>query len=611
MRRHLSLAAAACLVPALLVVLRPQHGQAADALRYTVVVAPTGVATLDSAAQNAATLIQLQKSGDISPATLVARARTDATRLDAALHSLGHYAGHTDITIVGKTLDDPTLPDVLDAWPADRAVGVNVAMVPGSVFKLRHIVIQGDAAGQQLDLAPGDPAVAGTVLGAGARLQSALLASGHALARVQPPIADVDAAAEALDVTYPVQAGPRVSIGRITVSGLTDLDESYVRRRLSLQSGTVFDPVKIDAARTDLAKVPAIASVRLNPGTAVDAHGTLPVDVLIAERKLHSVSLTAAYSTDQGGNTTVSWTNRDLFHHAEVLSLSAGLTELGASAARQPGYNVAALLTLPDWQRRDQTLSFTALGVRESLDAYDRTAIIIGTTFARRLSEHWTGSVGLFGERAHFVQDKIGRDYTLVQVPVGLHYDTTDSTTNATTGTRADGVITPTESLGNRNSTFAIIQFSGAKFFDLATPGRSVLALRGLVGTVQGATTFDIPPDQRFYGGGSGTIRGYRFQSVGPRLSGNNKPQGGTSIAAATVEYRQRIGESWGAAVFVDAGEVGSNSQPFSGQLRAGVGVGVRYFTGIGPVRIDIAVPVIHQVRSDPLELYLGLGQAF
>ena len=129
----------------------------------------------------------------------------------------------------------------------------------------------------------------------------------------------------------------------------------------------------------------------------------------------------------------------------------------------------------------------------------------------------------------------MGRDYTLVQVPIGLHFDDTDSLTDATHGTRADAVITPTKSLGRGNATFTIAQISAAQFLDLGAPkggsGREVLALRALVGTVQGAGTFAIPPDQRFYGGGSGTIRGYRYQSVSPLL-GNGKPAGGTSIAA-------------------------------------------------------------------------------
>jgi translocation and assembly module TamA len=457
---------------------------------------------------------------------------------------------------------------------------------------------------------PGQPAVAADVLTAGARLLAALRDDGHALAKMDPPIADLDLAAEAVDVDFEVNAGPLVSIGTISVDGLSALNESYIRRRLTLKSGTVYSPAALETARADLAKVPIIASVRLAPGQEVAADGTLPVDVVLSERKPRAVSLSAAYSTDQGGNTTATWSHRNLFGNAEVLTLSAGLTDIGATAAKQPGYKMAGLLTLPDWRERDQSLDITALAVRESLDAYDRTAAIAGVTFNRRLSAHWIASIGLFGEDAHFVQDAVGRDYHLLQVPLGLHYNTTTSLIDPAAGTRVDAMLTPTESIGHPNATFTIAQVSAAQFFDLAAPGRSVLALRGLIGTVEGASTFAIPPDQRFYGGGSGTIRGYRYQSVGPELS-NGKPSGGSAMSAGTVEFRQRFGADWGGALFVDAGQVSTTSTPFNGQFRAGVGIGVRYYTSIGPLRADVAIPLIHQNNSDPVEFYIGLGQAF
>ncbi len=594
---------------ALLVPLAPRV-HAADALRYTVVLAPTGQAELDAAARDSATLEQLRDAGDVSPATLIARARTDAGRLSDAMRSLGHYAGTIHITLAGHDLNDPELGDALEAWPADQEVAVVIDLAPGPVFTLRRVRIDGDAAGQTLDLEPGAPAVASAVLGAGARLQASLLASGHALSRVGAPVADLDLAAQALDITYPVTAGPRVDIGTIRVSGLDGLEESYIRRRLALQSGTVFDPAAIEAARDDLQKVPAIASVRLNPAAATEADGRLPVEVVVAERKPRAISVSAAFSTDQGGNATLGWTHRNLWGQAEMLTLSAGVEQIGASASRQPGYRLGGLLTIPDWLRREQSLSFTGLAVRETLDAYDRTALIAGATFSRRLAEHWTGSVGLMGERAHFVQDHVTRDYTLAQVPIGLHYDTTTSLTDPSTGTRADASITPTFSISRQNAIFSITQISGSTYFDLAAPGRSVLAMRGLLGSVQGASTFDIPPDQRFYGGGSGTIRGYRFQSVGPVLR-NGKPAGGTSIAAGTIEMRQRFGESYGAVVFIDAGEVGTDSRPFTGRFRTGAGVGARYYTSIGPIRADIAIPLQRQRGGDAIEFYLGLGQAF
>jgi translocation and assembly module TamA len=154
------------------------------------------------------------------------------------------------------------------------------------------------------------------------------------------------------------------------------------------------------------------------------------------------------------------------------------------------------------------------------------------------------------------------------------------------------------------------MQVSGSGYLDLGEPGRSVLALRGTVGDVEGASQFDLPPDKRFYAGGSATVRGYKYQSIGPQ-SVSGKPLGGTAMAAGTVEFRQRIMEDYGAAVFADVGQVNANGLPFSGTWRMGAGVGARYYTPFGPIRLDVALPVNKQTGGGSFEVYIGLGQAF
>src|SRR5207245_11777065 len=137
-------------------------------------------------------------------------------------------------------------------------------------------------------------------------------------------------------------------------------------------------------------------------------------------------------------------------------------------------------------------------------------------------------------------------------------------------GIRASVIVTPTQSFNqDNNATFVIVQANAAAYIDLASfgwtvPGRSVLALRGLVGTAQGASLFSLPPDQRFYGGGSATVRGFRYQSIGPQFP-DNKPIGGTSIDAATIEFRQRPFQNFGVAASLDAGQVGEHRTPFQG----------------------------------------------
>jgi translocation and assembly module TamA len=226
--------------------------------------------------------------------------------------------------------------------------------------------------------------------------------------------------------------------------------------------------------------------------------------------------------------------------------------------------------------------------------------------------------VGLTGEQEKIVQRDVTRDYTLVAIPVTGKFDSTGLTNpldDATHGIRSTLSVAPTESLGNHDATFVILQATASTYFDLAElgltkPGRTVFAVRGLVGSAQGATQFDLPPDQRFYGGGSATARGFRYQSIGP-LFQDQEPQGGAAIDAIQLEYRQRVWGPVGAVLFADAAQVDAGNAPFQGTLREGVGTGVRYYTPIGPIRVDVAVPLNKPPNGDSFEFYLGLGQAF
>ncbi len=602
-----------CLFAAVALSSAVPHGRAADPVLYTVAIAPTKEAGLDAAAHDSSDLVSLETKAPVGPFALVGRARSDLQRFTSVLHSFGYYDGTVAITIAGRALDDPGLPAALEAAPADAKVPVAVTLTPGPRFHLGTVTLDGDVpeeARQKLDLKPGQPARAADVLAARTRLLNALLASGHALAKVGLPVATLVPDQHALNVSFQVTAGPRVDLGPITVAGLKRTHESYIRRRLLIQQGEAFAPATIEHARQDLANTGLFSTVRITPAETLDPQGQLPMQVQVAERPLHAVNLGVAYSTDLGGSITASWVHRNLFGNGEQLTLSAAATELGGTAALQPGYNVSATLAIPDWLQRDQTLTLNALAVREYLIAYNRTALVAGGTVTRKLDPDLTATVGVTGEEASIFQEYVTREYTLLQVPLGLQYDNTHNLLDPVHGVRGAISLTPTESLSTPSSTFLIAQASGSAYLDLSGNGRTVLALHALVGGVEGASTYAIPPDQRFYAGGSGTVRGFRFQSVGPQFA-DGVPIGGTSIDAGTVELRQRFGASYGAAMFVDAGQVSTGGVPFEGQLQVGAGIGARYYTSFGPLRLDFAVPVTYQPHSDAFEVYIGIGQAF
>lgn len=597
--------------------------RAADPQPYTVTIAPTGDAALDSALRDSSDLVSLREKAPVAPFALITRAQQDQARLAAALGSFGHYAGRTTMHIAGRALDDPGLPDALQSVPAGTAVPVTVAVDPGPLFHLRHVAIQGavpeDVRAKLAPLAPGAPAVAADVLAVQDRLLTALREDGYALAKVSAPDAVEFASQHALDVTWHVEAGPRVDIGPISITGLQRVNEGFVRRRLLLHQGEQYAPSTIEAARDDLASLGVFQSVDARTPDHLDAAGQLPLTFAVRERRRHAVAVTGAYSTDQGIQGSVSWTHRNLFGNAEQLTFSAANTQLGGSASRQPGYNIGAQFIKPDFLHRDQALQIDLNAIRESIQAYDRTAAVATATVSRKISKLWTASLGLFTEVERVAQESVARHYTLVGLPAGVKYDSANSLLDPTSGIRASATVTPIQAIpaesDSRSATFVLLQLAGATYLDVGgmlggRGGRSILALRGQVNSAEGATLSDLPPDKRFYAGGSATVRGYKYLSVGP-LYPDRKPIGGLSLTAATVEFRQRILQSFGFAAFVDGAQVGRTPAPFTGTARVGAGLGLRYFTPIGPIRADFAVPLNRQAGDDQFEFYIGLGEAF
>ncbi len=602
------------LLPAITALLLIRGGAfGADPQPYMVTLQPTGNAPLDQALQDSSQLMSLREKAPVGPFALVSRVRDDAGRFQTALSSFGYYAAKVTLTVDGRPLDEAALPDLLQRAPADPPIPVVASFEPGPLFHLGRVAIEGDvpaATRDQLGLTPGAPAVAADVLAAQQRLLSAIREAGHPLARVELPPVNLRPDEHLLDVDFRATEGPYANIGAIRITGLKTVNEDYVRRRLLLHSGERFSPTQLQAAREDLAGIGVFSVVRVQPGEQVDPDGTIPILIDVTERPLHSVDVGAAYSTDLGANLTAGWHHRNLFGNAEQLNISGGI-QLGGNAVQKPGYNFHIQFIKPDFLVRDQALQVSLGAVDQSLDAYDQRALTQKLELDRKLSAHWTVGIGVSGEQEDITQEDVTRRYDLVGLPLSVRFDNTNNLLDPTDGVRAALLLTPIQSLGGVTSaTFVIAQLSGSAYFDLSGGGRSVVAVRGLLGKASGANVFALPPDQRFYAGGSGTVRGFRYQSIGPQFP-DGKPTGGTAVSAASVELRQRILEHYGVVAFVDAGQVTADGAPFTSNWRVGAGIGARYYTSIGPIRLDVAVPLNREAHGDAFELYIGIGQAF
>lgn len=662
----------AWLIVLLGVCLAVRPGHAADPQPYKVDMASTGDSDMNATLKATSDLITLRSSAPVGPFGLIGRARSDLGRLKTVLESYGYYQSYVAITIDGLPIDDPTLGDQLSNKVKGDDARIKIAFSIGPLYHLRQVEIEGDippGMRSAFELKSGAPAVAAEVLAAGERLQTALEDEGYAFAKVDPPVAQEIPVDRVLDVSFHVTIGAKVQIGAIRFRGLKRMRESFVRQRLLVHQGELYGASKVERARKDLLALGVFTSVTVQMGNAPDSEGQVPITFRVRERLLHAVSLNAAYSTDLGGSAGVTWTHRDMSGKADQLILNANVLNLGGTVATGIGYDVGAKYLLPEFGHRDQTLQLAVQALNQSLEAYNQKAITFGATLTRKLSSIWSVSAGVTAEVERIEQEHnydkpcptagcppeldpkydeqfadtppvctatscrvftkalLTSHYELLALPLSITYNTTglDSPIeDATHGIRASLSEAPTLSIGTQNAKFFITQASIAFYLDLhdlrlnPDPGRSVIALRALGGLAQGAGQFSLPPDQRFYAGGSGTVRGYKYQFVGPTFKDGN-PIGGTAVNAGTLEFRQRVGRSFGFAVFMDAGQVSQNVNPLDAKLQFGAGAGVRYYTPIGPIRLDVALPINrrkseeppHNYIDDPFEIYIGLGQAF
>jgi translocation and assembly module TamA len=603
---------------------------------YTLVIAPTGQAELDQAIAQASQLAGLRERAPVGPFALLARAEADRARFDQVLRSFGYYDALIAMRIAGLATYDPTLVPLLEGLPADTPVAVAVDLDLGPLYRLGVVRLEGaptPAAQAAFALRPGAPARAADVLAAGEAVLAALREDGFPLAQVPPPDAVVDHDTRTMDVIYQAEPGARLALGQVSVVGLDRLREGYIRRRLGLSPGDPYSPSRLEAARRALLAGGALAWARLTPGDAADADGRLPLTLEVAERPRRVLRLAGAWSSDEGATLSTSWTHRNLFGGAERLDLHGEVGRVLENRADALSYQAGASLRVPDLWRRDLDLRLDLGGVSESLDAYDREALTAGLALERRFSERLAGTAGVAYERSRVAQDGPAQDYRLLSLPLTLTYDSTDAPLDPRRGWRLSARVGPTQVLEGGGPGFVVAWGSAAGYLDLTrglgggasiqgeglseTPpaapsaaGRTILAARLALGSIQGASVDQVPPDWRFYAGGGGSVRGYPYQSIGPRTP-SGSPAGGDGLLEAGLELRHRRGAHWGAVAFVDAGAVSEEGIPGTGALAVGVGLGVRYFTPVGPVRLDIATPLNHRDGIASIQFYIGIGQAF
>ncbi len=562
---------------------------------YTVAIEGTGDDQLAAFLRSVSATAAAADEPAPSRLALRRRALEDESRLARALGGEGYY----DARVASRVAE------------ADDAAEVTFTVELGPRYRLAAIDIRvlGEAAGytpptpSELGLDIGAPAVAQRILDAETALRDRARRAGRAYAELGERRAVIDRDAKTLDATFAIRPGPVVTLGEVTYTGVDGIDEAFVRSRLPWEPGTRYTPELVREARRELVATGLFRAVRVELPDTPPAEGAAPVTIA-AEQRLHrTVSAGVRFETDGGPGVSAGWEHRNIFGGAErfQVALDADLLEQSLSAS----------LRTPDFFGRSRSLLVETGVLRQTTDAFDSLAIEASAGIEQRFSEELIGTLGLGLEISEITEDGSTDNFGLVFVPTTLRFDNTQSPLDPVSGVRARVEYTPFWDVFTQGLFFQRVELGGSTYFELAESPRLVLAVRGRLGSITGAPRDSIPANRRFYAGGGGSVRGIPFQAASP-LDDNDDPIGGRSLVEASAELRYNITDTIGVVGFVDAGRAFEASFPdFDEPLVVGAGLGARYFTPIGPLRFDVAVPVDRRDVDDAFQIYVSLGQAF
>lgn len=588
----------------------------AGALSYTVEfqVMPADDDLLETL--KAASLLEyLRPKGAADSVALLARAQADVPRLVAALYSDGRYGGVVDIALAGRPL--PSIAPGTRLGVPGTKVPVVVAVSPGKQFLFGDVRIRQPTPARngltsdpaEFDMAPGEPARSGRILAAEKQLVDGWRKLGHPFAKVTSREVVADHATGRVDIALNVSPGPDANFGTVSVEGAQRVDPEFVREQTAIETGSRYSSVTIEDAGDRLRRLGVFDSVRINEADKTDRAGALPVTVTVTERKPRFIGATASWSSIDGAELAAYWGHRNLFGRAEQFRIGFAVSQLDTFAVGDLTYKAEASFLKPGVIGIDTDLFADVTLLREQPDAYTAESATARTGFNRRFSKTWSGSLGVEAS-ASTIDDAFGtNDYFLLGLPGSVTYDSRDNPLDATRGIRAHLLVEPFYE-AERSNAFVLTRAELSGYKALDSENRLVAAGRLSAGSFVGAGLDDIPADRRFFGGGGGSIRGYAYRNVGPRRGG--EVVGGRSIVESSAELRYRINETFGIVPFIDAGAVSTEFYPGSDtKIKVGAGIGVRYYTILGPLRFDFAVPLSPESGDDDFAIYAGLGQVF
>jgi len=574
-------------------------------------------------------------------------AESDIGKMEKVLRAESFYAGTVKFNF--KEKEDPLrlIFSVTTGKPFllnDISIDISGSSLPENVTPPNR-----EATG----LKKGARGTSASIIAGGERLLAYIRKQGYPFVKMADRRVVVDYATETIDLIFTVALGERAVFGKTTIEGLEDVDRELVQRKIPWQEGRFYDPALIQEYRNRLSRTGLFTMVLIPPikkdtpppspsqsssppmplpspttdeeaipvpsqpqsppppmpsappveaAEATHLPRPIPVSITVRERDRHTVGLMAGYSTDLGFGGGVSWEDRNLFGEGEALRINLFGSE--------KMYMVEGRFLLPEFLSPDQSLILGIQPVYDNPDAYTSYRVRGSAIIRRDISERFSFSGGVALTADSVEQLDQTDDYLLLSVPLNAQLSVGGSQPFRRAGAIFSILGEPYWNIRTDRLFIKIVQNTNLLYRFPWASGLSAVG-RISLGSIPEASPGEVPADLRFYAGGANSIRGYAYQIVGP-MSGKD-PIGGRSMLTISLEFDLEIIGEFGAATFIDGGSAFADSLPDPGEdLLWGTGVGLRYFTPIGPIGLDIGFPLDKRKGiDDDYQVYVSIAQIF
>lgn len=549
---------------------------------------------------------QLQKLKNTPPPTLMGlkrRAQGDMVHVIQVLHTFARYSATADFTI--------------DNQGELVVVKINQGPVyPLTVFRINYLqngtkkenVPHCPITLQDLNIQIGKPATPESILDAEDLLLDHLNLQGYKFAKILKRDVFADQENRNVIVLVDVDTGPLTYFGKIRINGLERVKESLILKKLKWQEGDLYDPVKLEKTQEALDLTGLFRSVNITQAEEPVDEDLLELELNFMEAKQRTLGFGVNFNTQLGPGVSAEWEDRNIFGNGQKLSFRTDLWW---------NWQFGTLTYLiPDYKRQNQNLIWQLNYEQGHRKAFTERAVSLSATIERRLSKELSFSYGAMYK--HLLSEHSERDgsFNLIKLPLQMRWSNVDNLLDPSDGASVHISCIPSLQFLSPQFAYSINNITTTYYKSLTEDKRHVFAAKLMLGSIVGAGKHNIPPPERFYAGSQNTIRGYRFLTVSPiEWEDHHKyrPVGGRSMFIYSLEMRSRLTKDFGLVGFWDIGNVYFDAVPdFKRRLLQSAGLGIRYYTPVGPLRLDIAVPLNRRRHIDnSLEVYFSIGQSF